>query len=79
MSFATTNAVDFVNVEDQVSSRWLHACQAQFAAQASGKGWTEAATAWAELAKACPSEARRDVAIYWTLAGEAAEKARRKR
>lgn len=75
MAFTTTNAVDFVQVEDQVTSLWLEACRLQFAAL-DGGDWADAARGWEALARACPQQALQDVAIYWTLAGEAAQKAR---
>jgi hypothetical protein len=70
-----SEVVDFTKVEDQLVSRWLHACNQQFLALAGGS-WESAARAWAELARETPVTARQDVAVFWQLAGAASEKAR---
>ena len=78
MSLATTNAVDFVEVGDQLKAAWLDACQLQMAAERGECTWADVAVAWAFLARATPEAARMDTAIFWKLAGEAAAKARKR-
>lgn len=58
------------------TAAWLQACQAQMGGEAGTVAWREVAEAWAATARACPEGAAADRAIYWTLAGRAAERAR---
>ena len=71
--------VDFTQIEDQLLSLWLFACQQQFLAQDGRVSWDAAAHAWAAVGRAMPVNARADAAVVWQLAGAAAEKARRER
>jgi hypothetical protein len=74
----TTGAVDFTQIEDQLMSRWLYAVTQQYLAQDhdTRERWESAAKAWEETARACPQHALADVALLWTLAADAAKKAR---
>ena len=75
----TTSTVSFTDVEDQLISRWLFACQAQLSAQDEDtrERWAEVAHAWAQVARETPWNARQDLCVYWNLAATAAKKARR--
>lgn len=74
----TTNAVDFTQIDDRLMSRWLYACNQQFLAmdEDTRERWESAAKAWQETARACPQHALADVALLWTLAADAAKKAK---
>ncbi len=70
-------AVDFVPGDGAMTVLWLASCRAQFAAQAGTGTWADAAECWAAVARACPDGASQDRAIYWTMAGQAQQRARR--
>jgi hypothetical protein len=72
-------AGDFLDVEDQLQSRWLAACRAQMAAESGlwDGAWKVAADAWADLARASPPGNLQDAEVWWSMAARAARRARR--
>ena len=79
--FLAASTADFVPSDEPIQSLWRFACEQQMAAEGGlwDGAWRSAANAWAELARACPPQNRADASVWWTLAGDAARKARRAR